>query len=301
MKDLAGKTAIVTGGGSGIGLGITRALLGAGMNVAVGDVHEGHLREARQALDNHPRLMALGLDVTDRVDYQQFAQQVESRFGGIHLLVNNAGVAISGPVEAATAEDWDWVLGVNLNGVINGLVTVLPRILCHGEGGHIVNTASTSGLLPHPGAAIYVTSKAAIIGLSESLRCELEPRGVVVSVFCPGPVASRIGQSHKTRAGRQDKSGAEAPASGTKGSEAMMSLLMDPVQVGEIVREGIERDYLYILTHNEHRSGLEERLQAIVAAMPRREQSEAFKEAMAITVRNPAMPAEIARHRSGKP
>lgn len=295
MQDLAGKTAIITGGASGIGLGISRALLAAGMNVAVGDLREDELAAAREALGQPANLLALPLDVTDREAYAHFADAVEARFGAIHLLANNAGVVVSGPVEQAAFADWDWVLDVNLGGTVNGIVTVLPRILAHGEGGHILNTSSTSGLLPHPGATIYITTKSALIGMSEAMRAELEPRGVIVSVLCPGPVQSRIGDAGRNRPDDYAASGYQ-PGPGRGAPPAWM---MSADAVGERVREGIERDWLYIVTHNEHREGLAERAAAVMAALPEGPGSEDLRAAMATTLHNPIFSAEQKRHAQG--
>jgi len=180
---------------------------------------------------------------------------------------------------------------------VTGIVTVLPRILSHGEGGHILNTASTSGLLPHPGAAIYTTTKSALIGMSEAMRAELEPQGVVISVLCPGPVQSRITESGRNRPDDYAGSGYHAEPAG--GSGEFPAWMMGPDEVGELVRSGIERDLLYIFTHSEYREGLEERASAILAALPDRPQSEQLKAAMGGTLSNPIYKAEIARHRDG--
>ena len=298
MKNLKGKTAIITGGASGIGLGITEALLDAGMNVAIGDVQADALDAVRRRLGETGRLVAAPLDVTDRQGFANFADRVEEHFGQIHLLINNAGVVVSGPVEDASFSDWDWVLNVNLVGAINGLVTVLPRILSHDQGGHIVNTASTSGLLPHPGAAIYVTTKSALIGMTEAMRPELEAKGVIASVLCPGPVQSQITSSARNRPASYKSSGYNPVPSATADLPGdVTELLMNPRQVGEIVREGIERDYLYIITHSEYRQGLDARAQAIAAALPDRPENDTLKRCMAATLQNPAHLAEIARHK----
>lgn len=300
MQNLQGKSAIITGGASGIGLGISKALLRAGMNVAIGDIQRDALDAAAEQLGQAERVMLSPLDVTDREAYGAFADAVEERFGNIHLLANNAGVVVSGPIAQASFSDWDWVLDVNLVGVINGLVTVLPRILAHGEGGHIVNTASTSGLLPHPGAAIYTTTKAAVIGLSEAIRCELEPQGVIVSAFCPGPVQSRITESERNRPDSYGSSGYGPTDPGQAGANPTteLQMIMSPDEAGEIVRQGIERDALYILTHSEYRQGLAERAAAIAAALPDRPESEELKSMMAGTLMNPAHTAEIERQRN---
>jgi NAD(P)-dependent dehydrogenase (short-subunit alcohol dehydrogenase family) len=295
VQNLKAKTAIVTGGASGIGLGIGKALLAAGMNVAIGDVQEDALRTAEEALGNPDRSFAAKLDVTDRAAFSAFTDAVEERFGHIHLLANNAGVVVSGPIEQATFSDWDWVIDVNLRGAANGIVTVLPRILAHGEGGHILNTASTSGLMPHPGATIYATTKAALIGMSEALRGELEPRGVIVSVLCPGPAQSGISASGRNRPCTYASSGyLSGPASSPGECPQWM---MSPDEVGELVRTGIERDLLYILTHSEHREGLEQRTAAIMAAVPNRPQSEEIRTLLAVTLKNRVYVDEIARQR----
>jgi len=298
MQLLAGKTAIVTGGASGIGLGISRALLKAGMNVAIGDIQADALAAAEQVLeDARERALVARLDVTDREGYAAFVDAVENRFGHIHLLANNAGVVVSGPIEQASASDWDWVIDVNLRGPVNGLLTVLPRILAHGEGGHILNTASTSGLMPHAGAGIYVTTKAAVIGMSESLRGELEPQGVVVSVLCPGPVRSDISNAGRNRPAAYTGSGYESRGGPTAAD--LPDWMMGADEVGERVRDGIERDLLYILTHNEHREGIEERAAAIIAALPDGLPNPELNASMTPTLFNPIFSEEIARHRGG--
>src|ERR1700728_268305 len=199
MQNLPGKTAFVTGGASGIGLGIAKALLGAGMNVVIADIRDDHLQAATAELGPPERVLALKLDVTDRAAFARAADAAEARFGKIHLLCNNAGVAVVGPTILATYADWDWVMGVNLGGSINGVVTILPRIRKHGEGGHLVNTASMSGLVPHPGATIYGTSKGASVHMIECMRAELEPQGIICSAFCPGAVQSNIAEAGRTR------------------------------------------------------------------------------------------------------
>ena len=185
MQNLGGKTAFVTGGASGIGLGIAKALLGAGMKVTIADIRQDHLDAATAELAGGENVLALKLDVTDRAAYAAAADATEAKFGKIHVLINNAGVAVVGPSELATFSDWDWVLGVNLGGTVNGIVTMLPRILGHGDGGHIVCTASMSALVPVGGTAIYSSSKAAVTAMMECMRPELEPKGVICSAFCP--------------------------------------------------------------------------------------------------------------------
>ena len=301
MQNLPGKTAFVTGGASGIGLGIAKALLGAGMNVVVADIREDHLDEATSELGDPDRVLALRLDVTDRTAYARAADAAEARFRKIHLLCNNAGVAVVGPTELATFADWDWVLGVNLGGVVNGIVTILPRILRHGEGGHIVNTSSMSGLVPHGGATIYGTSKGAVLSMMECMRPELEPRGVICSAFCPGAVQSNIAEAHKTRPDSLADSGYAEADKRRRQNTDFFHLFMTKEQVGQRVLQGILNDELFILTHSEFRQGVADRAEAMCAAVPDRPENEEYKRTFGFLFRNPIHAAETARRRRGTP
>ena len=300
MQDLPGKTAFVTGGASGIGLGIAKALLGAGMNVVIADIRDDHLAAATAELGNAEHLLALKLDVTDRAAYARAADAAEARFGKIHVLCNNAGVAVVGPTELATFADWDWVLGVNLGGTVNGIVTVLPRIKRHGEGGHIVNTASMSGLMPHPGATLYGTSKGAAVHMIECMRAELEPQGIICSAFCPGAVQSNIADAAKTRPAELSDTGyAEADKRRRQGGN-FFHLYMTKEDVGARVLRGILNDELYILTHSEFREGVEDRAQAMCAAVPDLPENDEYKRTFSVLFRNPIHAAETARHKRGR-
>jgi NAD(P)-dependent dehydrogenase (short-subunit alcohol dehydrogenase family) len=299
MQNLSGRTAFVTGGASGIGLGIAKALKKAGMNVVIADIRQDHLDEAVQEL-GVGAVLALKLDVTDREAYAAAADAAEARFGRIHLLVNNAGIGVVGPVELASYGDWDWSLSVNLGGVVNGIVTFLPRILAHGEGGHIVSTASMSGLMPHPGAVIYTTTKAAVIGMMEAMRGELEPKNVICSAFCPGAVATNIQDSGKTRPGKYADTGYAESDKRRQASGGFGHLFMSKEEVGERVREGIERDELFICTHQEFLQGVSERAEAMIAAIPEREENPDYKQMFAMLFRNPIYPAEKARQEAKK-
>jgi NAD(P)-dependent dehydrogenase (short-subunit alcohol dehydrogenase family) len=297
MQNLQGKTAFVTGGASGIGLGICKALLGAGMNVVVAEIREDHLEAACSELADPKHVLALKLDVTDRADYARAADAAEARFAKIHLLCNNAGVAVVGPTEFATFADWDWVMGVNLGGTINGIVTMLPRIRKHGEGGHIVNTASMSGLVPHPGATIYGTSKGAAVHMIECMRAELEPHGIICSAFCPGAVQSNIAESAKTRPSRLANTGyAEADKRRQQGGN-FFHLFRTKEEVGQRVLQGILNDELYILTHSEFREGLEDRARAMCASVPDLPENQEYKNTFSFLFWNPIHAAEIARQR----
>jgi NAD(P)-dependent dehydrogenase (short-subunit alcohol dehydrogenase family) len=292
--DVAGKTAFVTGGASGIGLGMTKAFLAGGMNVVVADLRRDHIETALAELEG-ASVRAVELDVTDREGFARAADEAERAFGNVHVLCNNAGMGILGPVTAARYDDWDWGLGVLLGGVVNGIQTFLPRLLAHGEGGHIVNTSSMAGVLPIPGAAIYITAKAALIGLSEALRSELAPEGIGVSAFCPGPVQTNIREGGRTRPDQYRDSGytdlerelEERPNS---------PLWMDPVECGERVLEGIRRDDLYIFTHREFKEGADERFRALLASFPDEERDEERAEAIGFLLSNEIFRDVLERH-----
>jgi short-subunit dehydrogenase len=189
-------------------------------------------------------------------------------------------------MELATFGDWDWTVTVNLGGVINGVQTFLPRILDHGEGGHIVNTSSMSGILPHPGAGLYITTKFAVVGMSEALRSEFTAENTGVSVLCPGPVQTNIAECGKTRPARFSDTG-YAESDKARQAHSVSSLYMDPDKVGERVLEGIRRNDLYIFTHSEFREGIRSRCEAVMAAVPDTEPDPALMEAVGFLLHNP--------------
>jgi NAD(P)-dependent dehydrogenase (short-subunit alcohol dehydrogenase family) len=285
MQQVEGKTAFVTGGASGIGLGMTTAFVGAGMNVVIADLRRDHIDLVVESFAGEP-VHAIELDVTDREGFTRAADEAERVFGHVHVLCNNAGMGILGPVTVARYDDWDWGLGVLLGGAVNGIQTFVPRMLEHGEGGHIVNTSSMAGVLPIPGAAIYITAKAALIGLSEALRSELAGEGIGVSAFCPGPVRTNIREGGRMRPERYGDSGyvqlerelEERPNS---------PLWMDPIECGERVLAGIRNDDLYIFTHREFREGAEERFRAMLASFPDEPRNEERAEAIEFLLSNP--------------
>jgi len=171
MQNFAGKVAFITGGGSGIGLGLARVLAEAGMKVVIADVRQDHLDEAAQTLRREGGTVhAVRLDVSDRKAMAAAADETVRTFGKVHVLCNNAGVSLFGPMDAATYDDWDWMLDVNLRGVVNGLVSFVPHLKAHGEGGHVVNTASMAGLIVGPGMGLYSASKFAVVGLTAVAR-----------------------------------------------------------------------------------------------------------------------------------
>jgi NAD(P)-dependent dehydrogenase (short-subunit alcohol dehydrogenase family) len=301
MQKVSGKTAFVTGGASGIGLGIAKALLGAGMNVVIADIRDDHLADATDELAGGDKILALKLDVTNRADFARAADAAEAKFGKIHILCNNAGVAVVGPTELATYSDWDWVMNVNVGGAINGVTTLLPRILNHGEGGHIVNTCSMSGLVPVGGTTIYSTGKAALVTMMECMRPELESRGVICSAFCPGAVQSNIAEAGKTRPAELAESGyAEADKRRQNGGN-FFHLYQTKEEVGERVLQGILNDELYILTHAEFLGGVSDRANAMIASVPAKlPQNEEYKSTFGMLFNSPIWAAEIERQKELK-
>ena len=270
MDPVAGKVAFVTGGASGIGLGLSKVLVKAGMKVVIADVREDHLADAAEFFaqgGQKQNVLTLRLDVTDRAAFAQAAQETLRAFGKVHLLVNNAGMGLLGPIKLAKFDDWDWGIGVMITGVVNGIQTFLPHLLAHGEGGHIVSTSSMAAVVPIPNCSIYIMAKAALVGLSESLRGELAADNIGVSAFCPGPVQTNIRESGKTRPEKYRNSGF-AELEQRLGQRPNSALWMDPVECGERLLRGIRRNDLYIFTHREFREGAEEHYRAIVASFP---------------------------------
>src|SRR5262245_38116180 len=171
MKDLSGKTAFITGGGSGVALGQAKVFAAAGMKVVIADIRQDHLDSAMEFFrERKAAVHPLKLDITDRKAYAAAADETERVFGPVELLCNTAGVSQFGPLQHATYDDWDWQMSVNVGGVINGVKTFVPRMLKHGRGGHVLITASMSAFMPMAGTGIYCTTKFAVRGLAESLR-----------------------------------------------------------------------------------------------------------------------------------
>jgi NAD(P)-dependent dehydrogenase (short-subunit alcohol dehydrogenase family) len=272
MENLQGKTAFITGGASGIGLGIAKACAGHGMKVVVADARQEALDEALKWFkENNYPAHTLRLDVTDRAAYEKAADEAEAVFGKIHVLVNNAGVAAgSGPMQEATFKDWDFIVAVNITGVFNGIKIILPRILKHGEGGHIVSTASKGGLICVGMSGLYCTTKYAVAGMMENLATDLQGTNVGASVFCPGPVTSNLGfSSMQVRPETLKNDVPPPPPPKFDGPMPDFSkVFMTPEEVGERVVRGIRRGDLFILTHPEFREGLVARNEAILRAVP---------------------------------
>lgn len=268
MKDLAGKTAFVTGAASGIGLGIATALAQAGVKVMLCDIEEAALAVALEGFKGtNADVDGVRADVSLKGELEAAAAATIARYGKVHILVNNAGVGGGGPYGAWSDAAWSWTLGVNLMAVIWGIEIFGPLIEQHGEGGHIVSTASIAGLIPS-GSGAYGVSKYGVVALSESLRAELAPRGIGVSVLCPGFIRTKIVNSERNLPGRFDGARTAAPVAGPWAAIANMirdrvAQGIDPIYVGELVREGIEADWPYIFTDLEFEPMIEARFAAI--------------------------------------
>lgn len=265
MKELRGRTAVVTGAASGIGCGIALALGAEGMRVAVADVDaDGAAAVAREIGGG---AFPLALDVTSPASLEAGAKEVAARGGGAHVLVNNAGVMLPlRPMCEASEADWDYLLSVNLLGVVKCVAAFLPQLRAHAPDAHIVNTASMGGLAAVPMFPIgpYVTSKYACVGYSESLRGELAPQGIGVSVLCPGMVASNLGAtSARNRPAPFGKQ--EAPAGEAAPDPAIAAWMLEPEDVGPVVVRGIRANRLHLFTHLDARGQVERRFAAILA------------------------------------
>src|ERR1700736_4864523 len=200
MRELAGKTAFVTGGASGIGLALGRAFAQAGMTVMLADIESEALAAAVESLHNFgPAVRSVICDVADASSVERAANASFEAFGNVHVVCNNAGVAAGGGIDNISLDNWRWVLDVNLIGVLHGIRTFLPHIRGHGAGGHIVNTASMAGMNGGLGFSPYVASKFAVVGMSEGLATQLRPLGIGVTVLCPSYVRTRIGESGRNR------------------------------------------------------------------------------------------------------
>lgn len=290
MKDVKGKVAFITGGASGIGLGIANACVNAGMKVVISDFRQDHLEESTayfRQKGQEENVHHLHLDVTDREAFARAADETERVFGSVHILCNNAGIGVIGKIKDAKFGDWDWGLEVMLGGVINGIQIFLPRMLKHGEGGHIVTTSSMSGVLPPQQSAIYTTAKAGVIGMCEAMRGELADDNIGVSAFCPGPVSTNIHEAGLMRPEKYKKNSGYAEKEAALGDRPSFSNEMSIKECGERVLRGIRRNDLYIFTHREFKEGVAERMEAILASFPDEEINQARANEFSFLTSNP--------------
>ena len=272
MRELRGGVAVVTGAGSGIGEGIARAAAGAGMRVVAGDIEQDSVeRVAKGIIERGGDAIGVHCDVTRRADLDALADAAWSRFGGCHLLCNNAGVLVRGPLQSMSDADWRWVLEVNLFGVVNGIQAFVPRMIAQRAPAHVVNTASVAGLCILPEHGVYSASKFAVVALSESLRGDLAPHRIGVSVLCPGGVVTRIQESDRNR---PDGVRGALPALHPQSQERIAAAraqeeMLAPDVVGECVLDAVRADEPWVITHPSWRPRVAERSEALLAGFDR--------------------------------
>ena len=286
ITDVRDKVAYITGASSGIGLGIARVFHEAGMKVVIGYRTERNVQEALKYFPpNDPRIHIVKHDVMDRDGWERTADEIEKKFGTVHILVNNAGVGVQAPASTGSLKDWEWGLGVNLWGPIYGIHTFVPRMLASKQGSHIVTTTSTSGILPGSGAGIYTVAKIAAVGLMEELRHELRNTNIGTSAFIPGLTTSNIADSERNRpeslrndeqpratlpsGPSQSFSRASAPPrpATSDNADPLFARPQDPVVVARLLLDGILRNDLFIVAQPEWRVGVEARCNALLESM----------------------------------
>jgi NAD(P)-dependent dehydrogenase (short-subunit alcohol dehydrogenase family) len=274
MRNFTGKTAFVTGGASGIGLALGRVFAEVGMNVMLADIEADALAAAVQSFEKSgANVRGVICDVADSTSVEQAARTSFETFGNVHVLCNNAGVAGGSGIDNISLDNWRWVLDVNLMGVLHGIHAFLPHIRAHGEGGHIVNTASMAGLQSGFGLSPYATSKYAVVAMSEGLARELKPLGIGVSVLCPGFVRTRISDSARNRPERYGVSQPPGTASAADQSAVRLAQQtqtgLDPAAIATRALAAIHEDEFYVFTHTKMRGEVDARFAAIQAALDR--------------------------------
>lgn len=267
VENVQNKVAVVTGAASGIGLGIVRALAGAGVHTAMLDIEESALDASHsQFATANVDVQKYVCDVSDRDSIGETAGDIQRHFGRVDIVCNNAGVAAGGPIDEIANDDWDWVLGVNLFGVINGMKTFTPIMKDGGEGGHFVNTASILGLWAGGGMSAYCASKYAVVAISECARNDLAPFGIGVSALCPGMINTRILRSERNRP-RFESSRPSPMFEGRREIEQRFAEQgLDPDIVGEQVLDGIRKDKAFIFTHANLVHGIRDRMERVLAS-----------------------------------
>ena len=252
LPTLQDKVAVVTGGASGIGFAMAQRFLAGGASVVVADIEAPMLDQAADLLDAGDRCLTVRCDVSSAHDVAALRDAVVEQFGTAHLVCNNAGVGTTGSIDRLSLADWEWVIGVNLFGVIHGIDAFLPLMLEQDEG-HIVNTSSNQGLTTGPGWAAYGASKHAVVVVTEVLRAELEQRGANVgaSVLCPGAVATNIMSAHRNRPGADPSRAKLRDPIGKvpDGARERFPDLQTPDEVADLVAAAVAENRFGILTH----------------------------------------------------
>ena len=258
MKEFQGKTAVVTGAASGIGRALALDAARRGMRVVAADIEEGPLSAVQGELEGKgAECLQVRTDVADRDSVQALADAAFDRFGAVHLLCNNAGVSSGGKLQDATYQDWQWVLNVNLWGVIHGILAFVPRMIAQRQEAHVVNTGSMAGLIASSGLGVYNTSKYAVVGLSETLLRDLRDTGIGVSVLCPMGVSTRIRESARNRPDslKEDLAPYDPPD--------LVGNYISPEDTSRMVMNAVENNELYVLTHPESEEFVARRFERI--------------------------------------
>jgi len=265
MQDLSGKVAFITGGASGIGLSMAQAFGAEGTAVMLADIEAEALERAVTGLrERQIRAEGVVADVASRASVRAAAEATVAAFGKVHLVCNNAGVGAGGPFGTVTPSDWDWVIDVNLKGVVYGMEAFTPLIEAHGEGGHFVNTASLAGMVSPPGMEPYCATKFAVVAMSEGWAQQLAPLNIGVSVLCPGFVKTRINESRRNRQASYGPDERAPPPPDAPPSRVLTGIPVEPV--GRRVVEAVKANELYIFTHPGSKAGVVARFDRILAA-----------------------------------
>lgn len=277
MSQFSGKTAVISGGAQGIGLSIAKALGAQNMNIVLADIDQENLQKAASELQAAGvSVLTVVLDVADEAQWQAVGQQTLERFGKVHMVVNNAGVGgDSGSIESQNKKGWQWVLDVNLMGVVYGAKAIVPLIKQHGEGGWVINVASMAGMTGVPYSGAYTATKAAVVALSESWAGELERKGIKVSVLCPAFVQTRIYDSERNRPEQYqtDDWDVTSESSFSKRAKDMVENGIEVSIIGKRVVEALNAGELYIFTHPNYRPVVQRQAAVIDKAFQRAEQS----------------------------
>jgi NAD(P)-dependent dehydrogenase (short-subunit alcohol dehydrogenase family) len=265
MDSLRDRVAVVTGGGSGIGRALIEAFAREGARVLVADVDEAAASAVAEGVRARGgEALAVHVDVSELGQVQALADRAFSHFGAVHVLCNNAGVALWGALQDATHKDWEWVLGVNLWGVIHGLEAFLPRMIAQRQPGHVVNTGSMAGLIASQGLGVYNASKYAVVGISETLAKDLRPHRIGVSVICPMGVSTQIRQSARNRPTRLRNEAERSPS-----EVELIGTSLPPERVADMTLAAIRANRLYVITHGESLEPLRRRFQRLEEAIVR--------------------------------
>jgi NAD(P)-dependent dehydrogenase (short-subunit alcohol dehydrogenase family) len=278
MQDLKGKVAFVTGGASGIGLAMAEAFGREGMAVMLADI-EAPALEAAVAELRAKQVRAEGVicNVASRGSLREAALETIAKFGKVHVVCNNAGVGGGGPIGGVLEGDWDWVLDVNLKGVVYGMEVFAPLIESHGEGGWFVNTASMAGMVSPPGMEPYCATKFAVVAMSEGWAAQLAPKNIGVSILCPGLVSTNIYAGRRNR--QNDVYGEKGKDFGQDNLEQQRQWMaggIDPMVVGQRVLEGVKDNDMYIFSHVEYQDVVRQRFERDMAGFEKSKQSPAL-------------------------